>query len=237
MNYTNIYLGFLRIKDDEEIQKKFEQLNGIKKKGDLEANKQIKKFMEDVYVTGYKENISDLPTAKNLGYSQYLKMVRYRDYKFLYVEYKDWCVWINYEKQDADICKPRRDSLWDYLPNLENQTDKFVNAKGNSCYIINTYQAYISYVEDFLGMSLNKNHNYDFYRDLKEVLATKLPDYFYTDRQELYCRMRAPEGVQTFSTIVGDKTLYAKILFVDNMVIALECQSAYNAKITVVKEV
>jgi len=195
MVYTNLYLVFRKMKQEKfvglpgmnlmDYSNDASNIDEIKLNAKINRNLQIlanmplvkKEIIQDIYDNSFM--------VINNADAKYMKLLYYGEYKFLFFEYGEYTILINYGK--GKLCYTGDVNTWEYLPNKEENVF-YRHIEGTRYFMVNAFEAYCKYVQLYLKVyPLTKEYNTYFYDDAINALHShieysteynSLEDYF-----------------------------------------------------------
>ncbi|MCR5403412.1 MAG: hypothetical protein K6E91_06245 [Butyrivibrio sp.] len=220
MFYTNLYLVYRKLKEE-----KFVGLPGVHKedydKPENIANKIINESIKTMALMplvedGIRQNAcNQYIVIKNDANAEHMILRHYDGYIFLFFEYGDYSVLINYARDDTKMCYTGDVNTWEYLPNKEEK-EFYRQITGTKYYMVNSFEAFCNYSRVYYPSEpLNRENNISFYKDAEEMILSNLyahkkkyktlDDFFTDSRSKLFIeRKKDTEGRASFLYYVQD---------------------------------
>lgn len=240
MFYTNLYIVFKKIKEgmprpllpdvnETDYCRPEKELNVIIEQGISKLAK-ITQPDDTTYITVFKNGEYKLSESDNGN--GYMKLLFYGGYKYLFFEYGEYAVLINYSKENEDICYRGDIHTWEYLPEkqgLYKQIGEF--------YMVNSYNAFCNYAEKYKGGFPDKTLNEEFFSDAQEALLSCNGLFIVSDGQVEYKDKRGIPQTITVSKECTDGILSFTYLILDQLIIIADCSySLRGINVTVTKK-
>ena len=231
MMYTNLYIVFNKIKNGNPPPTLPDVSENDYSRPDKELNIKIEQSIskmakeiqpaDTIYITVFEDGAYRL--SKSESGNGYMKLFFYRGYKYLFFEHGGYAVLINYSREDEDICYRGDIHTWEYLPEKE----ELYRVIGEF-YMVNTYNAFCGYVENYKGEFPSKTHNADFFGDAQEILLSCGGLFAESDGQVEYNGKRECPQMATAVREDAYGTLSFTYLVLDQLIIIADC--SYSIK-------
>lgn len=238
MMYTNLYIVFKKIKkgkhpvlpgvSEVDYSRPEKELNAIIEQGITKVAQEAQS-VDTTYITIFENGTYRLSKSRNAN--GYMKLLFYGGYKYLFFEYGEYAVLINYSKENEDICYRGDIHTWEYLPEKERLYKRI-----GEFYMVNSYNAFCNYAEKYKGGLPNKTLNEEFFSDAQEVLLTYSGIFAVLDGQVGYKGKKGIPQTITASKECTDGILSFIYLILDQLIIIADCSySLKGINVTVTK--
>lgn len=226
MFYTNLYIVFKKIKEgmprpllpdvnEVDYRKPERELNTIIEQGILKMAKEAQPA-DTTYITVFENG--EYKLSKSDGGNGYMKLFFYGGYKYLFFEYGEYTILINYSRENEDICYRGDIHTWEYLPEKE----KLYRIVGGF-YMVNTYNAFCNYAERYKHEFPQKGHNQDFFCNAKELLLSCSGLFSVSGGKAEYKGKRGYPQMVTADMKDTCGTLAFTYLILDQLIIIVDC--------------